>query len=75
MYVMIIDAFITLLSLGFQHFCKLTSLSHPDRSQQLFGPCRFSSAYQHALVPVINIGECWFSASSSLFSHHIIHCS
>ncbi len=43
-----------------------TGLSLPDRLQQLFGPCLFSSAYQHALVPVINIGECRFSASFSL---------
>ncbi len=48
------------------HIRISTSLLLPDRSQQLFGPCLFSSAYQHALVPVINIGECHFSVSSSL---------
>lgn len=38
-------------------------VSHTYRSKQLFGPCPFSSAYQHALVPVINIGECRVSTS------------
>lgn len=55
------------------HMSVSISLSFPDRSQQLFGPCLFSSAYQHALVPVINIGECRFPASfSSRFSRHVI---
>lgn len=31
--------------------CISTSLSLPDRSQQLFGPCLLSSAFQHALCP------------------------
>lgn len=34
------------------YLCISTSLSLLDRSQQLFGPCLFSSAYQHPLVPV-----------------------
>lgn len=71
------DAFQTFLSLCvffLLHFGILTSLSLHDRSQQLFGPCLFSSAYQHALVPAINIGECQFSGRffSSRSSHHVI---
>lgn len=37
------------------NFSVSSSLSLPYRSQQLFGPCLFSSAYQHALVSLINI--------------------
>lgn len=54
------------------YFSISTSLSLPDRSQQLFGPCLLRSAYQHAPVPLINIGECCLSAS---FSPHLIPCS
>lgn len=64
MSVVVICVFQTLLFFML-YFSVSMSLSLPNRSQQLFGPCLFSSAYQHALVPVINIGECRFSASLS----------
>lgn len=62
--------FVSNVIMSLLHASILTSFSLPDRSRQLFGPCLFSSAFQHALVLVINIGEdrffCQFSCSLSV---------
>lgn len=55
------------------HVSISTSFPLPDRSRQLFGPCWFSSAFQHALVLVINIGEYrFFCQFSCRLSVHVV---